>query len=291
MTSLLMVAALTFKPLMPMEPDESEGNRNCLAKIVRVENWRNKKYVIWTLVVPSALFGYFVPYVHIVQYVKDILPEANGKMLLTCIAISSGVGRIIFGYVADRPRVNRIFLQQISFLSIGLCTMMLVAARYFTGVQFISLVIIALVMGIFDGCFITMLGPVAFDICGPRAASQGIGFLLGMCSIPLTVGPPIAGMLYDWQGDYTAAFLAAGVPPIVGAALMSLIYVVKGPSQDLMDSQDAESSQDSAARALIRDRSGNTLRPAATATTMLAPNDLDDDDDDEKPPSDDVVTA
>ena len=33
----------------------------------------------------------------------------------------------------------------------------------------------------------------AFDICGPSGASQAIGFLLGLCSIPLTVGPPIAG--------------------------------------------------------------------------------------------------
>ena len=35
--------------------------------------------------------------------------------------------------------------------------------------------IFCLIMGFFDGCFITMLGPIAFDLCGPAGASQAIG--------------------------------------------------------------------------------------------------------------------
>ena len=42
----------------------------------------------------------------------------------------------------------------------------------FKGFQFEALVVFALIMGLFDGCFITMLGPIAFDICGPAGASQ-----------------------------------------------------------------------------------------------------------------------
>ena len=30
-------------------------------------------------------------------------------------------------------------------------------------------------LGLFDGCFITMLGPIAFDICDHRGAGQAIG--------------------------------------------------------------------------------------------------------------------
>ena len=71
--------------------------------------------------------------------------------------------------------------------------MLLTAAPYFKGFEFQSMIIFSLIMGLFDGCFITMLGPIAYDICGPAGASQAIGFLLGLCSIPLTLGPPIAG--------------------------------------------------------------------------------------------------
>lgn len=62
--------------------------------------------------------------------------------------------------------------------------------------SFLILQLIVLGMGIFDGCFISLLGPIAFDLCGQAGASQAIGFLLGFCSIPLTIGPPIAGIVW-----------------------------------------------------------------------------------------------
>ena len=88
------------------------------------------------------------------------MPCQNGRYLVTCIAVTSGFGRLIFGKIADLPRVNRILLQQISFVSIGLCTMLLTAAPYFSGFEFESMIIFSLIMGLFDGCFITMLGPI-----------------------------------------------------------------------------------------------------------------------------------
>ena len=42
-----------------------------------------------------------------------------------------------------------------------------------------------------------MLGPIAFDLCGAAGAGQAIGFLLALCSVPLTLGPPVAGYIYD----------------------------------------------------------------------------------------------
>ncbi len=194
LTFLLPVVAFTFIELLPKEqPPPGSEDKPWYKEVINVDNWRNPKYVIWALVVPCALFGYFVPYVHIVEHVKNVLPDANGEILITCISITSGVGRIIFGKVADSPRVNRIFLQQLSFFVIGTCTMLLTAAPFMTGVEFPAMIVFALIMGIFDGCFITMFGPIAFDICGPKGAAQGIGFILGLCSLPLTLGPPIAG--------------------------------------------------------------------------------------------------
>ena len=91
-----------------------------------------------------------------------------------------------------------------------------------------------------------MLGPIAFDLCGAAGAGQAIGFLLALCSVPLTLGPPVAGYIYDqvppvtaknifWSalifsplqvGNYVPAFLAAGVPPMVGAVAMCSIRCI-----------------------------------------------------------------
>lgn len=42
--------------------------------------WKNKKYVIWAIAIPLALFGYFVPYVHIVikpTLITEFLTDNN----------------------------------------------------------------------------------------------------------------------------------------------------------------------------------------------------------------------
>ncbi|XP_025262262.1 monocarboxylate transporter 10 isoform X2 [Camponotus floridanus] len=228
LTTIIMACAILFKPIPLNTPqeDESQHNakslRNSLKEFINVSIWKRKRYVVWSVSIPVALFGYFVPYVHIGKFVTTTFKGADGKLPVMCIGITSGIGRLIFGYIADLPKVNRILLQQISFISIGILTMLLPTTK-----SFLVLLIISLGMGLFDGCFISLLGPIVFDTCGRSGATQAIGFLLGMCSIPLTVGPPIAGLLYDHTGTYDLPFFLAGIPPIVGALAMFLIRFVK----------------------------------------------------------------
>lgn len=220
----IMLCALLFRPV-----NRRKRKTKTLVEAFNVSIWKNKKYVIWAIVTPLSLFGYFVPYVHMLQFVKtNFSNDYDGKIPVTCIGITSGLGRLIFGYIADKPRVNRILLQQISFFSIGVLTLLLPTT---TGC-FPWLIAISLAMGIFDGCFISLLGPVAFDLCGQQGATQAIGFLLGLCSIPLTLGPYVAGLLYDATKSYNLAFRLAGIPPIVGALAMFIIRFVGRPDGD-----------------------------------------------------------
>jgi len=89
------------------------------------------------------------------------------------------------------------------------------------------MIALALGMGLFDGCFISLIGPIAFDLCGPQGAAQGIGFLLGLMSMPMTVGPPLAGLLYDHTGSYQLPFIIAGIPPILGGIALSFMRCVR----------------------------------------------------------------
>ncbi|KAG5322981.1 MOT10 protein, partial [Pseudoatta argentina] len=244
LTATIMACASLFKPIpLTSQGDKSHKTKslqNHMKEFVNVSIWKKKRYVVWAVSIPLALFGYFVPYVHIGKFVTTTFKDADSKLPVMCVGITSGIGRLIFGYIADLPKVNRIFLQQISFVSIGILTMLLPVTK-----SFLMLLIISLGMGLFDGCFISLLGPIAFDICGRSGATQAIGFLLGMCSIPLTVGPPIAGLLYDHTGSYDLPFLLAGVPPIIGALTMFLIRCVKENKEgSLNDSENVPSKTD-----------------------------------------------
>lgn len=70
MTALLMVCSLVFKPTYKLEKsDVNKSISDELKSIVNIEIWKNPKYVIWASMIPLALFGYFVPYVHVVRHI------------------------------------------------------------------------------------------------------------------------------------------------------------------------------------------------------------------------------
>ena len=81
-----------------------------------------------------------------------------------------------------------------------MCTMLMTTALYAEGHQYEVLMLLCAIMGLFDGCFVTLIGPIAFDLCGPLGAGQAIGTLLGLFSLPMTAGPPIAGIIFDKVG-------------------------------------------------------------------------------------------
>ncbi|XP_034939541.1 monocarboxylate transporter 10 isoform X2 [Chelonus insularis] len=243
LTSIIMLCAFLFKPTLT-ESDKSPSKlssykQNSIKKpvkkvkwyaLINLSIWKKRRYVVWASAIPISLFGYFVLYVHIGSFIKENFgKDYNVGIPVTCIGITSGIGRLVFGYIADLPKVNRILLQQISFISIGVLMIVLP----FTPPYWAILIIIALLFGLFDGCFISLLGPIAFDFCGKAGATQAIGFLLGICSIPLTIGPPVAGLIIERTGSYTLAFVLAGIPAIVGALVMFVIRHVKEKPTDL----------------------------------------------------------
>ncbi|XP_035278013.1 monocarboxylate transporter 10 [Anguilla anguilla] len=219
---ILMLAGFTYRPLLPTGSLSSKPGRRCppMSKIFNVNIWKSLGYRIWAFGIPAALYGYFVPYVHLMKHVEEQFgKDANKEVLLMCIGITSGVGRLIFGRVADYVSgVNKVYLQVTSFLVIGLMSMMIPLCKIFGG-----LIAVCLLMGLFDGCFICIMAPIAFELVGSQNVSQAIGFLLGMMSVPMTVGPPIAGFLRDRLGSYEVAFYLAGIPPIIGGAVLCTI--------------------------------------------------------------------
>lgn len=68
--SLLMLCSLVFKQVYhsPMKKKTNENTEvSYFANFVNLSIWFDKRYILWVTVVPLALTGYFVPYVHIVS--------------------------------------------------------------------------------------------------------------------------------------------------------------------------------------------------------------------------------
>ncbi|XP_036932951.1 monocarboxylate transporter 8 [Acanthopagrus latus] len=240
--------ALLFKPLLPagggmgppgMGPGPANpqiqsgataqgGNRwsRFLAGVRKYFNLRVfhiVTYRVWAFGVATAVLGYFVPYVHLMNFVeKQFKDNQKDWVLLVCIGASSGVGRLAFGKIGDLiPGLHKIYMQVVSFIALGLMSMLIPQCSVFEG-----LVVVCVFLGLCDGCFLTMMAPIAFELVGPMQASQAIGYLLGLMSLPMTAGPPIAGLLHDYFGNYTVAFSLAGVPPMVGGVVLFFVPLI-----------------------------------------------------------------
>ncbi|XP_038076802.1 monocarboxylate transporter 10-like [Patiria miniata] len=248
---VMMLGAIVFRPvplpanfdmkllesLAESAPRGKPSLRNLfgLLDFLDLRVWKKRNYRIWAIGVPVAVLGYFVPFVHLVKHVNNLNLGGNAAILITCIGATSGLARLVFGKIIDSPKVNRIYLQQIAFLVIGVTSTLLPVVR-----NFYALCVMMSIMGIFDGIFVLLIGPIAHDVAGTEDASRGLGFLFFMMSFPMTAGPPIAGFIYDKLQDYTLAFLLAGAPPIIGACIL---FFVRPESHDA-DSDDDDTPSD-----------------------------------------------
>uniref|UniRef100_A0A3P8SSH6 Monocarboxylate transporter 10 n=1 Tax=Amphiprion percula TaxID=161767 RepID=A0A3P8SSH6_AMPPE len=210
--------ALMFKPLLPWSKAMARVRKYFNLRVFHIVTYR-----VWAFGVATAVLGYFVPYVHLMNFVEEQFKETEKEwVLLVCIGASSGVGRLTFGKIGDLiPGLKKIYMQVASFMVLGLMSMMIPQCSVFEG-----LVAVCVFLGLCDGCFLTMMAPIAFELVGPMQASQAIGYLLGLMSLPMTAGPPIAGLLHGYFGNYTVAFSLAGVPPMVGGVVLFFVPLI-----------------------------------------------------------------
>ncbi|XP_019343482.2 monocarboxylate transporter 8 [Alligator mississippiensis] len=246
-----ILLSLTFRPLLPPSSDSHQDGQDKLASRSMKQQCRNqmqnyfsmrvfrkKTYRIWAFGIATAVLGYFVPYVHLIKYVEEAFKEDQKEwILLVCLGAMSGLGRLVSGRIGDCiPGLKKIYLQVASFMLLGLMCMMIPQCQKFEDV-----IVVCLFLGLCDGFFITIMAPIAFELVGPMQASQAIGYLLGLMAIPMTAGPPIAGYLHDYFGTYHPSFYFAGIPPIIGGLVLSVVPLVH---QRMLKKQQPDSGKD-----------------------------------------------
>lgn len=66
---VLMLAGLTYKPILPVKPTNTQTGSLCppMSQVFNINIWKSLGYRVWAFGVPAALYGYFVPYVHLVS--------------------------------------------------------------------------------------------------------------------------------------------------------------------------------------------------------------------------------
>ncbi|XP_046401529.1 uncharacterized protein LOC124167593 isoform X2 [Ischnura elegans] len=163
--------------------------------------------------------GFNVPYVYIVATAEKMgIPSEESSTLLAVIGVANTVGRIILGYVSDKPWINRLWVYNICLTICGVAT-------FFSAFcyDFITLALYSCVFGFTIGAYVGLTSVILVDLLGLAKLTNAFGLLLLFQGIASFLGPPIAGWLYDGLGSYAPGFYVAGVTIAISGLVLFFI--------------------------------------------------------------------
>ena len=133
--------------------------------------------------------GFNMPYVYIAAQAEALdISKTNASYLIATIGAANTVGRIILGYVSDKPWVNRLHVYNMCLTVCGVATAL---SALCTG--FMGLAVYASVFGFTIGAYVGLTSVILVDLLGLDNLTNAFGLLLLFQGIASFVGPPIGG--------------------------------------------------------------------------------------------------
>lgn len=149
-------------------------------------------FIVFTLSNFCTSIGFNVPYVYISSQATILgLSKEKASYLLAIIGIANTIGRIILGYISDKPWVNRLLVYNICLTMCGIAT----ACSVFCN-DFISLAVYAAVFGFTIGAYVGLTSVILVDLLGLERLTNAFGLLLLFQGVASLIGPPIGGNFF-----------------------------------------------------------------------------------------------
>ncbi|KAM7349311.1 monocarboxylate transporter 1 [Cochliomyia hominivorax] len=201
----------------------SKETRDTMAEMMNFSLLKDVIFIIFSISNFCTSIGFNMPYVYIVAQAKHLeLTSEQSSYLIAIIGVANTIGRIILGYISDKPWVNRLWIYNICLTVCGIATAMCPLCQ-----EFYSLAFYCSVFGFTIGAYVGLTSVILVDLLGLDKLTNAFGILLLFQGIASLIGPPIGGWLYDITLSYDPAFILAGVM----IALSGLVMFAVPPIQ------------------------------------------------------------
>jgi MFS family permease len=180
---------------------------------------------LWILFVIYVCAGFFIQIiiVHIVIHATGlgILP-VSAASVLSIVGVGSLVGRVMGGGVSDRFGNKPTITVALIFMGAGF--IWLLAAR-----ELWMLYIFAIIFGLSYGEILCMMSLLPVELFGLRSQGAILGITIFGSTIGGSIGPVVAGRIFDITGSYQVAFMICVAVAIAGLILTIFIRPVYRP--------------------------------------------------------------
>ncbi|CAB4063538.1 SLC16A14 [Lepeophtheirus salmonis] len=210
---------------LQLEESETVGNAfqewlKAFKKLVDFSLLKDSIYIVFVVSNFLTSIGFNVPYVYTFDRAQNTLkmPKEDASYLISIIGIANTIGRIVLGYVSDKPWLNTLYLYNTCLAICGLC----LGLSNFC-VTYTTQAIYCAVFGVTSGAYVGLTSVVLVELIGLDQLTHGFGLLLLFQGIASVIGPPIIGGLKDWLGTYDVGFYLAGFIIFVSGVMLFIL--------------------------------------------------------------------
>ncbi|XP_067131694.1 monocarboxylate transporter 12-B-like isoform X2 [Centruroides vittatus] len=176
---------------------------------------KNRIFLLICISNVIGMVGFPTPFIYLTDSAttKGISPD-KAAFLLSVIGITNTIGRLIFGWLSDRPNVSALFVNNVCLFLSGVCIFIMPFCQ-----DYVSIVLICVVFGLFVSAYICLTSIILVNLLGLDKLTNAFGLLSLFRGGSCMIGPPLAGSISDWTGNYNISFYVSGILLIISSLI------------------------------------------------------------------------
>ncbi|THD27926.1 Monocarboxylate transporter 12 [Fasciola hepatica] len=209
----------------------SKAFTDVLGNMTDVRLIRNKGYRFAFAANFFAVLGTYVPLIYVTEFaVQNGIPDSMCSYFISIMGLLSIVGRLAFAWLCALLGIRPIMIQTTTQFLLGL---LLALMPLF--VSFASQATAFGLMGLLSGPFASLSTIILCDLVGVDALTTAVGLVTLSRGLSSVLGAPLAGLLYEWTGDFTVPYVASGMTIILSGVLFGVIICLRKESLDILN--------------------------------------------------------
>lgn len=199
LVSLIYKNARRYAFPKPENPEDIKSSGKTFSEALHDRNY----YLICAI---YFLFGYAMHTVmiHIIPYTLDMGYTGFAVKIVVLIGGVSMITRILCAWFSDKVGVKWALMVQLLFMFAAFAIIVLPLG--FTG-----LIIFGILFGLSYGGAMVLSAIAVVDYFGKRSSGMLLGSVTSLYTVGGALGPLVTGILFDFNGNYKAAFIICGV--------------------------------------------------------------------------------
>ncbi|ETN80248.1 transporter, major facilitator family protein [Necator americanus] len=196
--------------------------RNAFSEMIDLELLKDSVMMLLCISNLLGMMGFYIPFV----FLKDLAhthgtDPSDSRYLVPIIGVTNTIGRVFFGWLADRGYVSALAINNFSLVACGVLTL---AAPLLP--TFSLQITYAALFGFIISAYICLTSIVLSDLLGLEKLTNSFGLLVVARGIASLAGSPFAGLVYDVTQSYSAAFFFAGFVIVISGLISCAIPFV-----------------------------------------------------------------